>query len=219
MNFNWQPLSDRLNKKLPGVEAHKFIAHKLRHYSPPPPATVMKAGVLLLIYPNHEGKLSILLIQRTQHEKDKHKGQISFPGGKKEKEDIDMRQTALREAQEEVNLQPSNLTVIGALSEVYIPISNFLVFPFIAYSDTYPQLKKCDDEVERIIEVELDQLFTKDVVKQKNIAVSQQMILKNVPYFDLNGEVVWGATAMILHEFRLLLSDTFPENYPIFATH
>ena len=45
------------------------------------------------------------------------------------------------------------------------------------------------------------------------------MILKNVPYFDLNGEVVWGATAMILHEFRLLLSDTFPENYPIFATH
>ena len=116
------------------------------------PKNVKKAAVMMLLYPNFKKELCFCLIQRTTYN-GKHSGQISFPGGKKEEEDIDFWATALRESQEEVGVNPEKVQLITTLSSIYIPPSNFYVYPYLAYTNQCPDFVAEEGEVDHVIEV------------------------------------------------------------------
>ncbi len=160
------------------------------------------AAVLVLLYPNKENEICILLTKRASYN-GTHSGQISFPGGKKESQDKDLLETAIREAKEEIGIHPAKIKAIKALSKTYIPPSNFWVYPFLAYAEETPSFKN-NYEVETILEIPLKELLETNNIFQKTITTSY-MNDANVPCFKLNNEIVWGATAMILSELKDLI--------------
>ncbi|MDC9723337.1 MAG: CoA pyrophosphatase [Urechidicola sp.] len=157
------------------------------------------SAVLALFYPDAENTTKFLLTLRASYN-GTHSAQISFPGGKKEKNDLNLEQTALRETLEEVGINPSDIEILKQLTDAYIPPSNFLVTPYIGVSNSTP-LFKPNDEVDKLIEVKLADLLDDKNVVVKNMNTSY---MKNVdvPCFKLNDYIVWGATAMILSEIK-----------------
>ncbi|HMP30624.1 MAG TPA: CoA pyrophosphatase, partial [Saprospiraceae bacterium] len=135
-----------------------------------------------------------------------HSAQISFPGGKLEDSDYSHSDCALRETHEEVGIDPSSVGIIGELSSIFVVASNFMVYPFVGFTSSEPNFEPDTDEVEYIIEVPLEQLLENKYIKRKSITVSNGTLIDNVPYFNFSGEVVWGATAMILSELKDILS-------------
>jgi 8-oxo-dGTP pyrophosphatase MutT (NUDIX family) len=138
-----------------------------------------------------------------------HSGQISFPGGKRENFDPDLMETALRESREELGLQVSTDQVIGNLSELYIVASHFNILPVVAVMPGPPDFKPDPREVDQIIIASVDQLLHPRTRKEKDILVRGYDI--RAPYFDIDSQVVWGATAMILNEFLVLVRELVPE--------
>jgi len=162
-----------------------------------------KAGVLALFYPNSKDETYLVLILRKTY-KGVHSAQVGFPGGKYEEEDKDLMTTAIRETEEEVGVPEKLITVIKTMSPLYIPPSNFMVHPFIGISETTPSFVKEDDEVEAIIEVKLVDFLENSNVITKRVPTSFNVEV-DVPAFQLNGHIVWGATAMMLGEIKDLL--------------
>ena len=190
---------------LPGKKAHKELAPyrneiELDFKNKNPKI----ASTLLLIYPKN-GETFFCLIERQEYE-GTHSNQISFPGGKNESGES-MKETALRETKEEIGVDPISINIIGELTQVFVPPSNFLIHPFVGYCDFTPDFKANEREVKRIIEVNIEELFKKEVVKIKkmNFKKSSGNINFEVPYLDLNNKIVWGATSVILNEFRRLI--------------
>lgn len=167
------------------------------------PKNVKKAAVMMLLYPNREKELCFCLIQRTTYN-GKHSGQISFPGGKREEEDIDFWATALRESQEEVGVNPEKVQLITTLSSTYIPPSNFYVFPYLAYTNQCPDFVAEEGEVDHVIEVPLADLLKESAVQDGPITASYTSEVI-VPMFVFGTYRVWGATAMILSEAREII--------------
>lgn len=165
-----------------------------------------KAGVMALFYPDANQNTRLALILRKTYN-GVHSAQIGFPGGQIELEDSNLEMTAIRETYEEIGIINSQIEVLKALTKVYIPVSNYFVQPFIGISRATPSFKKQDDEVEDIVEVLLDHLLDDEVVISKNVATSYNVEIE-VPAFDLNGHIVWGATAMMLSEIKDLLKLT-----------
>jgi 8-oxo-dGTP pyrophosphatase MutT (NUDIX family) len=195
------------NNNLPGKFAQHDMAHGerktwLENYKMPSNPKI--AATLTLLYPKQE-IWHIALMQRVSHHKDTHSGQVSFPGGKAEASDINLKHTALREAEEELGIVQSDVTILGQMTELYIPVSNFLVFPFIGFSEKTPFFNLQQTEVQRVIEAPLSVLLDKQNRRFKDIHLPNNIQLKGVPYFDVNGNVVWGATAMILSEFAAIV--------------
>jgi|AntRauTorckE5430_2_1112549.scaffolds.fasta_scaffold01046_2 8-oxo-dGTP pyrophosphatase MutT (NUDIX family) len=195
------------NNHLPGRIAQYDMAHGerktwLENYETPANAKV--AATLTLLYPKQD-LWYVALMQRVSHEKDRHSGQVSFPGGKVEKSDINLQHTALREAEEELGILSSEVTILGQMTELYIPVSNFLVYPFIGFAAKMPTFNLQPSEVQRVIEAPLSVLLNKQNRKFKDINLPNDVQLKGVPYFDVNGNVVWGATAMMLSEFTAIM--------------
>lgn len=157
-----------------------------------------KAAVLALCYPRNN-KTFILLTLRADY-KGTHAAQISFPGGKIDKTDVNLKQTALRETQEEVGINLTDIELIAPLSKVYIPPSNFWVSPFLGISKQSPLFKK-NYEVAQLIEVDLDDLLNNEFISIVKTKTSYAGNI-DVPCFILNKHVVWGATAMILSELK-----------------
>jgi 8-oxo-dGTP pyrophosphatase MutT (NUDIX family) len=135
-----------------------------------------------------------------------HSGQISLPGGRREAGES-LQTTALREANEEIGLIPTSVEVIGELSPLYTPPSNFCIYPFIAFSATRPTFQPDAKEVAELIELPLTLLFSPTIYKEE-IWYFPDYGERRVPFFDIFGHQVWGATAMILNEFLTLLRDT-----------
>jgi 8-oxo-dGTP pyrophosphatase MutT (NUDIX family) len=192
---------------LPGRVAQHDMAHGARktwlnHYKRPENAKV--AATLTLLYPK-QNQWHVALMERVSHVKDKHGGQVSFPGGKAEKSDVDLKYTALREAEEELGIPKSAVSILGQMTELYIPVSNFLVYPFIGFTKKAPDFIPQPTEVQRVIEAPLSVLLDKQNRKFKDIHLPNSIKLEGVPYFDVNGNVVWGATAMILSEFTAII--------------
>ena len=157
------------------------------------------AAVLALFYPDANNETCFLLTLRASY-KGTHSAQISFPGGKKNSIDPNLKQTALRETSEEVGIDNKQVTIIKKLSKTYIPPSNFWVHPYLAISHKTPKFSK-NYEVEALIEVKLaDLLNDSNFTKQKRSTSYMKNI--EVPCFILNEFVVWGATAMILNEIK-----------------
>ncbi len=166
-----------------------------------------QAAVLALLYPGHDGLARMLLILRKKYA-GVHSNQVAFPGGKVDPIDIDLRATALRETFEEVGAPPEKIQVIKALTQVYIPPSNFEVQPFLAVCQNPGTFVLQPAEVEAAIEVLLADFFDDSVLCHQTLATSYaENIL--VPAFNFNGHIVWGATAMILSEIKDLLKQVF----------
>lgn len=204
--FDPEVLAKALKQPLPGVEAQLQLAHPARSLSAPEGVRPREAGVLILIYPTAQGEQFPLIVRTSHNPHDRHRGQISLPGGKVEDIDQSIEGTALREAEEEVGVDASKVMVLGRLSTLYIPVSNFNVYPVVGFVEEKPTWVPQVSEVARIIEAPLGRLHHDDVVNHTSIPLSEKTKLRNVPYFDIDGEVVWGATAMILSELRQVLS-------------
>jgi 8-oxo-dGTP pyrophosphatase MutT (NUDIX family) len=194
-------LSERLQQPLPGGKAHEpmratptgLIRPKFEHKLPPKPGSV-----LILLYPDN-GRIRFPLTKRPDY-LGTHGGQISLPGGKAEP-DEDYIQTALREGEEEIGVSRTEMKVLGRLSDFFVIPSNFMVAPVIAYTESKPVFIPQPSEVEKILEGDLHDLIAEDAIQTKEI-IAAKMYPMLAPHFLIDGEVVWGATAMMLNELR-----------------
>jgi 8-oxo-dGTP pyrophosphatase MutT (NUDIX family) len=201
-------LSKRLMLPLPGSTAHEPmratpvgpIKPKFEHKMPPKPGSV-----LILLY-EENGKIKFPLTKRPEYI-GAHAGQISLPGGKAEPGE-NYIETALREGEEEIGIHPNELKVIGRLSDFFVIPSNFLIIPVVAYSMTRPTFIPQESEVVKILEGNLDDLVREDAIQTKEI-LAAKMYPMLAPHFLIENEIVWGATAMMLNEFRLIVKELF----------
>lgn len=162
-----------------------------------------ESAVLCLFYPKN-GEVYFTLILRNTY-KGVHSAQVGFPGGKTEEVDRSLEETALRETEEEVGVNKQSIKVLGKLTDVFIPPSGYHVYPFVGYTNDAPQFIPDPKEVSKIIETPLRILMDESIVGRKKIAVSAIKIKVNYPFFDIQGETVWGATAMMLSELKELV--------------
>ena len=201
-----QTLRIKLKQPLPGEIAHKNALppnRKATDFSALNHDQIKKAAVLVLIE-NNNNQPQVVLILRTTYN-GTHSGQVSFPGGKREKEDVDFLDTALRESEEEIGISRSDLQVIGALSPIYIPPSNFLVHPFVALTNKVLDKVPEEKEVAGIYSLALDQLFAFETLRETEISYGSGLKVK-VPAFHISNLKIWGATAMILSELKYIVT-------------
>jgi 8-oxo-dGTP pyrophosphatase MutT (NUDIX family) len=193
-------IRNKLTETLPGYDAHKLMMPLEGSNARFDESRMNKArlsSVLILFYKKN-GEIYFPLTQRQDYG-GTHSGQVSFPGGKWEETDIDLIQTAKRETFEEIGIEEDKIEVIGQLTDLFIPPSNFKVTPVVAYAKEPLSFVIDNYEVKELIEVPLKQLLNSQTVKRKDITFSSGFKL-NAPYFDVGGKVVWGATAMMLSE-------------------
>lgn len=196
-----ETIKSKLSNGLPGNSAQFLMApvHKTSHYKEIP-NSYQTAAVLLLLFPKNE-QWHISFIRRIDHDpKDKHAGQISFPGGRLEADDESIEYCALRETEEEVGVAPNNIQILGSLSQLYVFVSNYLVHPFVGFVNHLPEFIPNKLEVDEVLEVPVNYLLDSTIRKRMDLNVRGH-VLRDVPYFDLDGKVLWGATAMMLSEF------------------
>jgi len=167
--------------------------------------TARKAGVLALFYPSEENKTTLALILRKTY-KGVHSAQIGFPGGKYEIEDVTLKETALRETEEEVGVNRASVSILKQLTDVYIPPSNFFVQPFLGIANSTPRFILQEEEIEALIEVPLLHFMDDSIKTIQTLSTSYAKNIE-VPAFTLNGHLVWGATAMMLNEIREMLKE------------
>jgi 8-oxo-dGTP pyrophosphatase MutT (NUDIX family) len=193
-------LREELKKDLPGTGAQYKMAPGLR-LRIKPNAIVKKAAVLILLYPVGES-LSTVFIRRPKNI-GIHSGQISFPGGKMEQDDSDIAVTALREAEEEIGINRHDVEILGLLSRLFIPVSNMLVSPVIGYTAVKPVFHPQRGEVVELIETPVEEFLRPGVIQDKIEIIRFTRAI--VPFYNIHGHHIWGATAMIISEFTELL--------------
>ena len=171
---------------------------------PPPGRAVRPAAVLVLLYPDPVGDARLVLIERTDgggH----HSGEVSFPGGKAETNDPDLVATALREASEEVGLDPAaaGVRVVGQLDRLWIPVSDFQVTPIVALAARTPRLVPQPFEVARILEPSVATFLPGVDVPIVERRVSGWDL--RYGHYEVDGASVWGATARVLSQLGAVL--------------
>jgi 8-oxo-dGTP pyrophosphatase MutT (NUDIX family) len=169
-----------------------------RNLFPPAGTTPRQAGVLLLLYPEADG-LHVVFTRRTAALRS-HSGQISFPGGRRDAADDSFTATALRETHEELGIDSGLVSVLGMLSCLYIPPSNYEVYPSVGFCDVRPAFLPSPDEVAEVFSVPLSRLFDPQVKTQEDMDFKGTLV--TIPYYALHGHKVWGATAIILSELE-----------------
>ncbi|MDQ2179305.1 CoA pyrophosphatase [Marinifilum sp. D714] len=195
-----QQLNNELNNGLPGFDAQKIMSPSIREHAlkTSDPSIARDSSVLLLFYPK-DGQLYLPFIKRTSGNTS-HSGQISLPGGKYEETDSNRTVTAIRETNEELGVDCKKIKILGFLTELYIPVSNFMVLPVLGYCKQRPEFQMNPFEVEEVIEMPVQQLLSKENILKFSFTKNDLTI--NAPYFNAKGHKVWGATAMILSELR-----------------
>jgi len=198
-------LRDRLSRTLPGVEAQLRFAPTPAHAGwraglfPPNART---AAALLLLYPGPAGPAVALTIRASGLAR--HPGQISLPGGATDAGET-LVQAALREASEEIGVDPATVRILGELTPVHVLVSGFTLHPVVGIADARPEFQPAPEEVEAILEISLHDL--RDASRIRQGTRLREGVAVEYPYFDLLGHQVWGATAMVLGEFISLLGD------------
>lgn len=192
-----QRVRDALDRPLPGSDAHLTLAPRPRrgwHPGEIPPGA-RTAAALILLYPLGEAPHLLLTVRAGQLAQ--HAGQVSLPGGGLEPGET-IHEAALRETHEEVGVDPREVRIIGALSPLYIPGSNFALYPVVGVADWPPTWRAAAGEVARVLETPLAELFT-TAGPHRGYRCHEDRRYQ-VPYFEIGGERVWGATAMVLAE-------------------
>ncbi|HET7616963.1 MAG TPA: CoA pyrophosphatase [Vicinamibacterales bacterium] len=198
-------LRTKLGETLPGLQA------QLRFAPVPPrrgwtpghiPEGTRAAAALLLLYPGASTVLMPLTIRASGLRL--HAGQISLPGGATNPGES-LAGAALREAEEEIGIDPSRVRVLGELTPVHVLVSGFTLHPVVGVTDEPPSFRLAADEVEAVLEVSIDDLT--DASRIRRGVRLREGIAVEYPYFDLLGHQVWGATAMVLGEFICLLQE------------
>ncbi|MEI6765246.1 MAG: CoA pyrophosphatase [Bacteroidota bacterium] len=192
-------LENRLKLELPGKASHMKMVPEIRFPEfDTPPVTPRNSSVLILLYP--KGKhICIVVIQRPEYP-GVHSGQVSFPGGKADERDSSIEATALREAQEEVDVNPDSVHVIGRLSPLFVSPSNFMIYPVVGVTSSTPVFKGDEKEVAAIYNIRLNDIISGKCIQRKSIKLHRGIELVT-PFYDIQGLTIWGATAMILSEF------------------
>lgn len=198
-----EKLQHDLRAELPGRAAQYQMAPRPRHGDLPydaAPLTARHSGVLILFYPYQDAVYLPLILRPTYN--GVHSGQVGFPGGGQESQDADLIETALREAYEEIGVHPTSVTVLGQLSPLYVFASNNLVHPTVAWIDERPSFHPDPHEVALLIETPLADLL--NLANRRLETWQLRDRTAEVPFFHIQEQTVWGATAMILSELLAL---------------
>ena len=200
MDF-YQTLKEELALSLPGIDSQLKMAPKHRKTDPDGDVK-QNAAVSIVIIPSERKEKEIILIKRPEYN-GHHSGQISFPGGKEEQDDKNLLETAIRETYEEIGIELAKDNFIGALTPLFIPVSQFMVYPYLFIEGTIKDYTIDPAEVDYIIQFQLKKLLDVSLIKTTRIQISDHTI--TTPYYAIGDEIVWGATAMILSEFVEIL--------------
>jgi len=209
MILSTDELKYKFQQPLPGLVSHQKM-------SPPHRAKALlkiqenrhltrQSAVMVLLFPENE-KLKTVFIKRSEYD-GVHSGQIAFPGGKQEKTDTGFEATALRETFEEIGVTADKIEIIGQLSDLFIPPSNFIVKPFVGYCHEKPVYKIDSKEVQSVIEIDIDDFYSGKCIFEKEFSTGTAGKTIKAPYFAINGIEIWGATAMITSELLDLLKN------------
>lgn len=179
--------------------AQRQMAPKTRalYRSPERPGRPRRGGVLMLLYPA-AGRLKFVLTRRTDHVAN-HQGQVSLPGGEQEPGEL-LKEAAFRETDEELGVNLDGSRLLGQLNSLYIPPSDFEIYPFVAFCDSRPAFSPSPSEVAELLEVPVDALLDPEHHRNEDWVIQGQSI--EIPYYFLGGHKVWGATAMVLSEME-----------------
>ena len=191
---------------LPGKKAQSLMAPVERDAYYQVPESHKIACVLALLFPINS-IWHIAFIERNHHIKDKHSGQVSFPGGGLKSSDPDYQYCALRETEEEIGVPQKEVKILGKLSKLYVFVSNYVVHPFVGYCKNEPDFFPQESEVKNILKIPLTHFSLGRNKSVKDIMV-RNMILADVPFYDLDGFDLWGATAMMMSELNEII-DSF----------
>ncbi len=204
-----EKLRIELEKELPGELAHSLMMPTVRDdnlIKPTGEIPPNRSAVLILFYPDNDGHIRFPLIQRPKYN-GAHSSQVALPGGKKEPGDRSLAETALREAREEIGIDPDQVEVIGKLSDVFIWVSNYVVTPFIGITERKPVFVRQEEEVDDIILTDLWDIIDPSRRKEGTFQVRGKYTIQT-PYFDIDNRIVWGATAMMLSELSMIVGKT-----------
>ena len=200
-------LAARLKQTLPGENAQLLMGSNRRLSEfrlTSPNENTRLSSVMILLFP-HNGELYSVFIKRNEY-KGVHGGHISLPGGKFESFDNTAKNTALRETYEEIGVRQDEILVLGELTKIFIPPSNFIVYPFLGFINYKPIFIPQIKEVAEIFDYPVKILLDRNTIKNKEFLTFDG--LKFIaPYYDIANQVVWGATAMILSEFAEILKE------------
>lgn len=194
----------RTEEPLPGPHAHAILYPNIVAQPRIPPPDARPSAVLALLF-YKQSELNVLFMQRTP-DKGAHSSQISFPGGKWEQKDPDLKATALRETNEEIGISADRIEVLGALSPLYIPVSNFQLFPYLGFMAEPPEYFICEAEVRRVLEVPLTFLLNEQnrIVTDVSSPARPDLIRSVNAWRLPEGDILWGATAMVTAELTML---------------
>lgn len=200
-----QIIEQKLKSELPGWEAQKRMSPIQTDRYVNSSSDAKKAGVNLLLYPGKNDQLEMFFIRRPTHNpNDKHGGQISFPGGQMEAQDADLKYTALRETQEEIGVPIKDMKILGQLTPLYVYVSNFLVQPVVSFIDYKPQLTLQKSEVDYVLTEELNYFKSPESISYTDYKI-RNIIMPDMPHYNLQNHILWGATAMITAEFMAVI--------------
>jgi 8-oxo-dGTP pyrophosphatase MutT (NUDIX family) len=189
---------EMLQEALPGEQAQLLMAPTFRG-SFPDQGKAVRAAVLVLLYPvDHE--IHLVFMKRNEYD-GPHSGQVSFPGGAWEADDISLKQTAIRETREELGVK-EDIEILGALTPLHIPVSNFMVSPFVGWIVKTPVFHPDRSEVQYVIEVPLRELL--DPAMRDSETLHHHGRPVEAPFYRVGLDKIWGATAMMLSEFLQL---------------
>lgn len=199
-----QDLEMRLNSPLPGEAAQNLMTPVGGEQYRTVTADHKTACVLALFFPKND-IWHLCFIERTSnHPNDKHAGQISFPGGSLSPGDASLEYCALRETYEEIGIPPDMIGILGSLTPLFVFVSNFMVYPYVGFTTAYPEFIPQPAEVSNILEIPVNHLL-----EPKNKGLTdmnvRDIVLKNIPYYNISGHKLWGATAMMVSELEQIL--------------
>lgn len=201
-------INEQIKNALPGAEAQNIMKPHGRPVEPAEDNTNPKPSAVLLIVYYEANEAHLVMIKRAEYN-GVHSGQIAFPGGKKENQDKNLLKTALRETNEEIGVKERQIHIIGKLSPLYIPVSNMCVHPWLGLCNEKPIFVKQDKEVQEVISIPIRRLLQKET---QSISIFQgENFEVKAPCYQINGNRIWGASAMILSEFLHLMKGV-PKN-------